>query len=152
MKCGKNNQGFTLIEMLVVITVIGILSSMLLNALGPARDKAKDSRIIQEVNQVRALAETLYDGDYDALETLPKSFESIANNYLRTLAEDIAKQGGNLNIRKTLDGLNFIAYSPLNIKLGPSENSQINYYCVDNRGRAVFTTADLSFATECPQM
>jgi len=151
MKRSKNNQGFTLIEMLVVVAVIGILSSVLLSALGPARDKAKDSRIIQEVNQVRNLAEALYDGDYDALEALPKPLESIANNDLRALAEDIAKQGGELNIRKTRGGRGFVAYSPLNAKVGPSENPQTNYYCVDERGRAVFTTTDLSLATECPQ-
>lgn len=147
----RGENGFTLIEMLVVVAVIGILSSVLLNALGPAKEKAKDSRIIQEVNQVRSIAETLYDGDYDALDTLPKPFETITNPDLRTLAEDIAAQGGELNIRKTRDGTAYIAYSPLNAKVGPPENQQTNYYCVDSSGRAVFTTSDLSFATRCPQ-
>ena len=48
--------------MLVVVAVIGLLSSVVLTALGPAKDKAKDSRIIQEVNQVRSLAETCITG------------------------------------------------------------------------------------------
>ncbi len=63
----KNKEGFTLIEMLVVIAMIGILSAVVLTALGPSRNKAKDSRIISDVNQARAIAEGYYnatDGTY----------------------------------------------------------------------------------------
>jgi len=134
--------------MLVVVAVIGILSSVLLNALGPAKEKAKDSRIFQEVNQVRSLAETFYDGDYDALESLPKT--NILNPNLKALADDIALQGGELTIRKSVPALNYIAYSHLNAELGTSEIPLTNYYCVDSLGRSGVTTADLSGRTSCP--
>jgi len=142
-------KGFTLIEMLVVVAVIGILSSMLLNALGPARDKAKDSRIIQEVNQVRALAETLYNGSYDALESLPAA--TINNSSLKALAEDIASQGGELRIVKSSPPTAFAAYSKLNTKVGTGPNLLTNYYCVDSSGRAVFTTTEPDYYSgRCP--
>jgi len=146
----KNRGGFTLIEMLVVVAVIGILSSVLLNALGPAKDKAKDSRIIQEMNQVRTLAETIYDGDYNALERLPKPIESIGNENIRILAEDISKQGGEITLRISQDGTNYIAYTPLNIKVGSESAPQTNYYCLDSSGRTSFTSSDLSIASRCP--
>lgn len=146
----QQKYGFTLIEMLVVVAVIGILSSVLLNALGPAKDKAKDSRIVQEMNQIRNLAEALYDGDYNALESLPKPFESIGNEDLRVLAEDISKQGGEVTIRVSSDGTSYIAYTPLNIEVGSVEDPRLNYYCLDSGGRSSFTSSDLSIATRCP--
>lgn len=144
----KKQEGFTLIEMLVVVAVIGILSSVILTALGPAKEKAKDSRIIQEINQVRSLAETLYNGNYSTLETLPK--EAINNSDLKALADDIALQGGELVIQKSTPPTNYVAYSKLNTTVGTSDNPQTNYYCIDSNGRSGFTTTDLTGKTKCP--
>lgn len=58
----KQNKGFTLIEMLVVVGMIGVLAAAVLTALGPSRQKARDSRIISGLNQVAALAESKFDG------------------------------------------------------------------------------------------
>jgi len=69
--------------------------------LGPAKNRAKDSRIIQEVNQVRTIAEIVYDGDYGAVEELPRQI--IQNSELKLLADDIAEQGGELHIIKSAD-------------------------------------------------
>jgi prepilin-type N-terminal cleavage/methylation domain-containing protein len=145
----QKQNGFTLIEMLVVVAVIGILSSVLLTALGPARNKAKDSRIIQEVNQVRSLAETLYDGDYDALENLPSV--NIVNETLRILSEDITLQGGELAIIKSsAPAVSYLAYSRLNEIVFEETVEREKYYCIDSSGRAGFTTTEPLNTTICP--
>ena len=140
--------GFTLIEMLVVVAVIGLLSSVILTALGPAKDKAKDSRIIQEVNQVRSLAETMYDGNYRVLPQLPSVIE-IGNQSLKELADDITLQGGALTIINPAPFKTYSAYSKLNTATGDSSNPATQYYCIDSVGHSVITTIEPSAPT-CP--
>ncbi len=56
-----NKKGFTLIELLVVIAVIGLLASIVLVAIGPARDKARDARRQSDIRQINLAMEMCYD-------------------------------------------------------------------------------------------
>ncbi len=54
-------KGFTLVELLVVIAIIGVLATLVLLQLGTARARARDTKRITDVNQIRTAVEQYYD-------------------------------------------------------------------------------------------
>ena len=49
----KRNKGFTVIELLIVVVIIGLLATMILASLGDARDKAKISKAETVLDHIR---------------------------------------------------------------------------------------------------
>jgi len=59
----KKNKGFTLIELLVVIAIIGLLATVVMTSLNSARKKGRDTRRIEDINQIKSALEMYYDSN-----------------------------------------------------------------------------------------
>jgi len=70
-KQGKSSGGFTLIEILITIGIIGILASFILIPLGGAKTKARDARVMSDLDQIRTIGEIIVstDENYAAVNT-----------------------------------------------------------------------------------
>jgi prepilin-type N-terminal cleavage/methylation domain-containing protein len=56
----NNKKGFTLIEMLVVIAIIGLLSSIIVVGLSSSRAKSRDAKRLSDVKEIQKWLETQY--------------------------------------------------------------------------------------------
>jgi len=94
-KLKENQKGFTLVELLVVISIIGILATLLLLQLGVARQRARDAARIAHINQVRTALELYFDdnGEYPEIATYAGLGAVLATKYLTQLPADPLSAG-----------------------------------------------------------
>jgi prepilin-type N-terminal cleavage/methylation domain-containing protein len=57
----NNKKGFTILELLVVVAIIGLLSAVVLAALNSSRSKGRDAKRIEEIRQVINALELSYN-------------------------------------------------------------------------------------------
>src|ERR1051326_4386643 len=57
----RKQKGFTLVELLVVIAIIGVLATLVLLQLGTARARARDTKRITDINQIRTAVESYFE-------------------------------------------------------------------------------------------
>lgn len=105
MRSRRKISGFTLIELMVVIAIIGILSSMISVSLSYARMKARDARRISDLTQIRTALELYYSdngkypsagaettyGENTYYYSFNASWDELANKlrkYISTLPKD----------------------------------------------------------------
>lgn len=86
----KANQWFTLIEILIVITIIGILTVALLPRIQGAQASARNTARKADLNQI-ATALAAYNGDFGKY---PDKLDDVAggNGYLKSLPKDPANK------------------------------------------------------------
>ena len=146
-------QGFTLIELLVVIAIIGILASLVLVALGNARDKANDARIKSNISQLRTLAEQIYDNNGSSYSTVADCFAATspaagncfgAQTSVNTIQTDLTSANGVAD-----PGLAAVDSATGYCVSAQLKSSATSYFCADSTGVAKVSTAACSTVT-CP--
>jgi len=135
----KNSKGFTLIEIMVVIVIIGILIGIVIIGTGPVRMKAKDTRIKSGLIQLQNLAENIYLNEKDYRGKI--CCEATCDIRVQALCNDIISQGAGISVYSDYYGLppsspsdRFCATASLLVL--PADPVYKKAFCVDYLGRA----------------
>lgn len=89
----NNKKGFTLIELMVVIAIIGILVGIIIVSLNKSTDQAKDAKVRSAMGQLRSVAQIYYNNHEYKFSGLASDSEILA------IESEIKKNGGTFEIK-----------------------------------------------------
>jgi general secretion pathway protein G len=96
-----NQKGFTLIELIVVVTIIGILAAVAVSNVKNAQQKAREAALRDDLFEMRKAIDNYYADKQkypDSLQTL------VSDHYLRAIPKDpITMRADWVEVQQTTD-------------------------------------------------
>lgn len=158
------SKGFTFIELLVVVALISLLTSVILAALKTAKDKSEDSSIKSNLANIRAQAAIYYNdpdggnGTYGLAGNCGVNRDGVVTVFLGSCSGVISNQNFASGVRAAAIASGQDVY--VNIATDPSASWVVwaklkvasnSWHCVDSLGSAkLLTTAPGAGITICP--
>ncbi|MBU3964474.1 type II secretion system GspH family protein [Patescibacteria group bacterium] len=142
----KKRKGFTIVELLIVVAIIGILATIVIVSLKEASDRARNTKIITSVTQIRKIAEDMYIQEAGGYESLCISGELNGgySDILTILENDVEKYGGDM-VSCYDSRYSYCVSAQLT-------GSTTKYFCIDDQGSNIESTSnacsDINIACE----
>lgn len=144
----SSSRGFTIIEIIVVVAIISILTSVVLGSLNTARNKSQDVAVKSNLSSARAQAELYHDVNGSSFEGVCDSGAGVAGVktiYPAVSAAVFAVGGAS------------VGFGPANLSTGTCNDEDSGwaaevalitggFYCTDNLGNAT-TSVDALLGT-----
>ncbi len=149
----KKLTGFTLIELIVVITIIGILSVIVLPNLTSVRGRGQDAAVKEQMTQFRATAAMYYDDNY-GYTTSGQAATVGPQACLPTSGWPAGSVFTSSDFSKVITGIQSNAASMPNCYLGSNTvksqswamvaklRSNTGFWCVDSAGSSKLLTTE----------
>ncbi len=123
----KKREGFTLIELIVVVAIIGLLISIVISSLGAAKQKGSDTAKIRVLQEVRSALQLYFsdNGSYPPVDqtTLALYLVNGTKKYIASIEPNLKYQA--INIDNSICSSNCQSYH-LGIALGRSDDKVLS--------------------------
>ncbi len=139
----------TLVELLVVITIIGVLATIVLSSVSDSRVRAYDSKVKQQLSSFRTAAEIYFQNQ------VPNSY-GVSVSCAGGMFVSVNPNEGSPGVY--IDTINMPANTQ--VVCGSNDSSYAvkatlysgnEYWCVDNRGSSVKVSGPIGGSvTQCP--
>lgn len=139
-----SQKGFTIVELLIVIVVIGILAALVLNTFSGVQRRARDSQRQTDVNSIATQLEVYYNdrGGYPLANTITtgnlRGLDAGALQPPNSGATSINSVGSAVTTKPEVAGDEVYSYWPKNgattCTSAPCENFTIYYWNEDRQG------------------
>jgi len=150
IKIFKSKKGFSLLELLIVITIVGLLSSIILSSVSQSRSRAYDSKIKQQLSSFRTAAEIYFSNQ------TPNVYGPAVSVCTAGIFNNVSAANGTPGLY--LDPISLPSFVQLVCQSTDSAyavkatlSSGAEYWCVDNKGSSRAIQGDMGNPTTiCP--
>lgn len=80
----KSKRGFTLLELIIVVAIIGILATIIITALGSAKEKGRDGRRERDIHEIQTALGLYYPDHHEYPHGNPATVILDGSDYVST--------------------------------------------------------------------